>query len=485
MRLTLLSVLYFFMSGLSGQDSLARTQVQGLLEAVHDTLVYHHPFTQDDAGRQLLRNTLDTLLVTAAELPGGDSVHLASFIGHAAALQRAIGDGHLELTSSLPEARAKSLAARQRYISVYDTEDAGFILTRPVPTGTGDTIPLGTTVLQLDGKPVKEIVDALTPFAGLNDHGYPEGASRRAAYSISYGYQRLFGPRDSVLLTTLHNDGEIQNRWINLKYTFPLAKPLSKKESMLIPKTVGLMDLKWLPEDSLWHLRISSFNNGRYKRRKANYYKELKKIFYIINNRPNNGLVFDLRGNGGGSIVKAMEVLAYLTDTTFQYASKWESRSPDAGGKGLFRRLSYRYLGGMHRKDGLYFRPGLLKEQKPHKDKKRYDGKVVVLINETTFSAATMLAHSLREAEGIPIVGATSGGSINQIYGGRFRYFSMGDPGIFKLRIADMNISPWRPGTGNLVPDYEVPVTRDVFLGKRNPRMDMAVEVLKGDILIK
>lgn len=479
MRYLILLSLLVGATSLFAQDSISRADVPDLLRALHDTLVYHHPYTQDDSGRTSIQKTLDSLLATTANLPGGDSVHLSSFITHAAGFQRTIGDGHLQLDPFVSGPRKEALSTRQRYISVYDTDDEGFILLYPLPTGKGDTLPRGTIVSHLDGKPIEEIVKENSSFRGLNDHGFTDGGTRGVAYSLSYVYRLMYGLRDSTLLTFTEEPGVTVDRWIDLRYSFPKAEKKKKRSKDKSTRIGRFMKCRLLTRDSVWHLRITSFDGDDFSAQKTNYYKELKKIFVRINADPGNGLIVDLRSNGGGSINKAMELAYYLSDEPFKFAEVWDSRSPDARGKNLFKRMLWRVAGGTRREGDLYYQPNFTKYVKPYPARKRYKGPVALIVNESSFSAATMIAHTLRVTTGAPLVGAVAGGSSEIVYGGRYNFYPIGNPVVVQLRVPNMRIKMWRPRSGNLRPDHLIPITRSDMIDRDyDARTNKAIELL-------
>lgn len=478
MRCLIFLSLLFGASTLFAQDSISRTEIPELIQAIHDTLVFHHPFTQDETGRRILRESLADLKSTVPGLPGGDSVHISTLIHHAAGLQRATGDGHLNLSPFIPMPRLYAIMARQRIISVYHTDDVGFILNHHLPTVAGDTLPEGTQITHLDGTPVSNIVEENAGFNGLNDHGFAGGGYRIVGYNLSGFYRMMYGIRDSTLVRAVNDSGQSAEYWVDLLHTYPGSpvKPHKRDKSVRLSE---LVVHEFLPEDSVWHLRIRTFDNNSFSSQKVNYRKEIRKIFGRMKQSPGKGLILDLRSNGGGSINKAMKLAYYLADEPFKHAEVWDTYSPDARGPNVFSRLLRWTFGGTRRDGKRYYQPNFMKLKTPYPDRKQYGGPVVIIINELTFSAATILAHTLRQTNGINLVGATSGGSSEVIYGGRYKFYPISQPVKLTLRVPDNRIQMWRPGSGNLAPDFEVPLTRAFFLDRENdPRVNKAVELL-------
>jgi hypothetical protein len=132
-------------------------------------------------------------------------------------------------------------------------------------------------------------------------------------------------------------------------------------------------------------------------------------------------LVLDLRGNAGGNLFNASELLRYLMPDTFSmcFRRKREKiRFNHRSDMSLATRLTletFRFFPSVRRKmkptcrvqDGLlenrfFFRP---------EEKRAYRGNMVVLINGGTFSAASMVAAFLRKKAGTRLIGEESGGA--------------------------------------------------------------------------
>lgn len=476
MRCLIFLSLLFGVSTLFAQDSISRTEVPDLLRALHDTLVCHHPATQTEAERIPLRQTLEQLLAEVPVVPGGDSVHIADFISHAAAFQELLGDGHLELNPVFPKTTINALRERQRRIAVYKTVDEGFIVLNSVPTISGDTLVRGDRIRALDGIPVETIMERVSSFSGLNDNGRNTGSLRMAGYNLSNAYLRFYGIRDSTLLTLQDDNGRLSDVWVRLKYQHP-RQPEKKKKKR--PKPENFMKSEILPADSIWHLAVRSFSRRTHEAANVNYYRELRQRFALMVANPGKGLIIDLRDNTGGSILRANELMEYLSPVEYQRTSAAESRSPDARPQRFFTRVGSYVLQGRRNRNGVQTLNYLVKPNQPYKARRRYAGNLVVIVNETTFSAAAIAAHGIRKATGAPVVGTSSGGSVNRMYGGDFTSYPIGKDGRFRLQVANFMIRLWQPGIGNLEVDHYVPRTRDdVMNWDYDATVDKAIELL-------
>ena len=132
-------------------------------------------------------------------------------------------------------------------------------------------------------------------------------------------------------------------------------------------------------------------------------------------------LIIDVRDNSGGQSGRAEALLRYLASSPFALTDTVAVRASEAFKAQMKRRipaavrwLPLQYLDGQGRavwgapEGRIVGMPG--KHVPPHDADKRFDGRVTVLVNEGTFSAATLFAAAVKELEIGVLVGRETGG---------------------------------------------------------------------------
>ncbi|MFY7786788.1 MAG: S41 family peptidase, partial [Thermoflexibacteraceae bacterium] len=155
-------------------------------------------------------------------------------------------------------------------------------------------------------------------------------------------------------------------------------------------------------------LQIASFDNRRFS-------KFYRKAFQLLKDHQITHLVIDLRNNGGGKVQDANELMTYLLDKPFTYHFERKKQKL----KGL---LQYSQQG----KFWLRITPAIFRffattQQDSnviyhtwhHKAKQylQFKGKVFVLTNGGTFSAAATVASYLKNLSNSTLIGTETGGS--------------------------------------------------------------------------
>jgi C-terminal processing protease CtpA/Prc len=159
--------------------------------------------------------------------------------------------------------------------------------------------------------------------------------------------------------------------------------------------------------DSIAILDLNSF--AGYSQRKF-----ISKTFKELNEKKINNLVLDLRDNGGGQVLTALQVLSYLLpQPTMLEARRNNKIIPFYGymrGK-LMIKLSNKALNQTKHKtiDSLYYAYLPIRKAKNN----FYKGKLFVLVNGGSFSASVITAAYLKRYERATIIGQETGGTEN------------------------------------------------------------------------
>ncbi|NJC25153.1 hypothetical protein GGR27_000634 [Lewinella antarctica] len=474
---------------LAGQHSVADTRAIPLLRTIRDTIAYHHPAAQSAATRAALRLAYDDAELTLQQLIAapGDSIGVQDFILTAATFQRQLQDGHLQLRPHRSKAWKKAHKDYRRP-STYLTADDQLILVTDLPTNQ-DTLRKGTEILAFNGQPVADLIDQLTVFSGLNDEGYDRAARVIHSKSLAYHYQERYGYRDSLTVTYLVPEtGSTRDAAIGMLVPEAAdatddpptrsAKKRARKETeaKLHEK---FLSLKKAPDSSAWILTVRSFSDSRFKH--ANYGRLLKQSFAKINESGLGKLILDLRVNGGGDMGNARTLIRYLVDEPFVMVDEVVSTAPTAGGVGLFQKYGLYVGAGVRKRNDGYHLGYAEKVAKPMRN--GFRGDLVVLVDEGTFSASTLVARTLDVMDVGVLVGTRTGGGTGTLFGGKLRKIILGEKNELQLSliVPVWTFKPLGATPGTVTPDVIISFTKEDLLKDISPMYTKALEILNGD----
>jgi hypothetical protein len=277
-------------------------------------------------------------------------------------------------------------------------------------------ITRGVILKSIDGKPINFIVDSM--FSFLSTDGYntthkyqtlSNGSTFRTLYAV------IFGLKQRTPVEFIDTAGRLQTATLSLynpradtprTVTRPV-QTLSRKER----KRFELESMRSLRIDTALNaafMEVNTFTKGSKLRsffRRS--FKEIKKK-NVLN------LVIDLRGNGGGSVVLSNLLTKYIADKPFVIAdSLYALKRSSAYGKyrnnRFFNWLFLQFLTKKRRDDKYHFRLYEGKKFKP-KGSNHFDGTTYILTGGNTFSAASLVAKTVREQEDVMVVGEETGG---------------------------------------------------------------------------
>ena len=160
-------------------------------------------------------------------------------------------------------------------------------------------------------------------------------------------------------------------------------------------------------EPSVAYLQISDFDGVQ----DIHYHY----IFKMLAESKTSNLIIDLRYNYGGAMDNANNLMSYIIDTVASYSlvTPMQTKEFDYYDEaGMFQRLAgmfyFMFLdkGSYNIQNGNWYWQSFIEPRKHY----NFNGKVYILINEHTLSAASYLASQLKHRSGAILIGSPSGG---------------------------------------------------------------------------
>jgi C-terminal processing protease CtpA/Prc len=343
-------------------------------------------------------------------------------------------------------------AAHEDWPAIRLIEAGGKALIYRVGNSLADTIPLGSIVTAVDGRPVDQY---------LEEQVMPYVASSTDHIRLAVGVSRLLRgePGSEFTITFEKPDGE--STAVTL-----VRDDRHKKEDYIqfkLPKSNGeLLEFRWI-NDSIAYLALNAFHDEAIVPQFEAIYEELKTC---------SGLIIDLRFNGGGSSDIAMEILSHFTDEPLNGAV-WKTRKHVA---------AYKAWGNFDEKYKAYAEGDAWKEgSMPLLEPKTGNTHIVptcVLIGRRTASAAEDFLVFADKVPHFTTIGEKTYGSSGQPIivdlpgGGNFRVCTKVD-----------TYPDGREFIGyGIIPDVEIGRKPEHIRGETDFVLDQAVTRLQGSL---
>lgn len=233
--------------------------------------------------------------------------------------------------------------------------------------------------------------------------------------------QKVMGPAGSEITLTVQREDRSE----------PFNVTLTRKEI-----TVPSVDYRMIEGENLGYLQIITFGGDTRQ--------ELKDALKDLLQQDPNGLIIDLRNNGGG----------YL-QTSIQVASQFI-------GEGIILYEDYGFDQGM-------------KTYEANRGGLATDIPLVVLVNQGSASASEIVAGAIQDHERASLVGMTTFGK-----GSVQNWIELSDQqGAIRVTIARWLTPDKREiHQQGLTPDYEVELTEEDLENELDPQLDKAIKVL-------
>lgn len=341
----------------------------------------------------------------------------------------------------------------------------------------------GKKILVINGISVDKILQELQSLLPLESPARPNLTRVLDGQTFSSFYRLIYGESDRFDLVLVGADSETIRVSIKAKSYLEFKKAYRKKGLNIVEDDVELLALN----DICIYTRFRSFNpeDGayQYKGQAIGFKQVLSNLKNVLLKDRFSTLLLDLRGNEGGYWQHAEKLLELLLAHELElYAFK---RLPgknnlDNGVDKPIKDLGTPFLLKPFfekQPDGTYLqRMESIKTIKPNKN--NFNGNVILLVDEFTYSAALKLAVALRLANRATIYGRETSGRVDggsSVFSFNFQLphsgFYVSLPQVWE----GWNVPPGDDPTRGLVPDVTVPLTIEDYLAGRDPVLKRAL----------
>jgi len=338
-------------------------------------------------------------------------------------------------------------------------------------------------VVAIDGRPVREWIDAASPWI---NQGSPQYRTRRALgllRSIEH-FRGVMGLATGTPVTVqlAAADGTRTELELPVVGSKPLFGEWPRRAPLELPAGVR-------------YLRIESMDDD------PEFLARIERVMETA--RDAHGLVVDVRGNGGGSRAVLRRVMPYFVDpgtakvVNIGAARLWKGEEdPHAPAGFLDNRFLYpaNWDGWTDAERTLLvrtareFRPEwtppsgdfsgwhyMIVGAHTNPDAYRFGGEVVVLMDDGCFSATDIFLGALKGLPGVTLMGTASGGG-----SARSKSFELEHSGV-GLRLASMasfQVDGMLYDGRGIDPDVHAPPTAGYFIGSEDPQLAAALKAL-------
>jgi hypothetical protein len=372
----------------------------------------------------------------------------------------------------------------------------------------------GAEIIAVNDKKISELIPQY--YKLFTSDGYNKTfKAKRMAYMFPAFFSNENGIQDSIHYSFKQNDS-LQSVCIKRKKTEPLKTNKTKtktKEAVTIvdakqkkkikndKSTYGYneitktnnRELKFIEKDSsVALLKIKHFDLGNPSR----FYDESFSKIQLLKTKT---LIIDLRNNPGGGLKEIINLYSYLSDTTYVFINPFEVSSKTA----LIQKMPFSkspliakilmtpfyapvaFFKVHKQENGNYYCSSSLSKPKPI-NKKAFRGKIYVLINGGTFSAASIISSNLKGSKRATFVGEETGGAYNGTVAGIMPVIKLPHSEI-NMTIGLLVVAPNHktPLEGHgIFPDKEITPTITDYINGKDPELNWILEDIKKNSTI-
>lgn len=364
---------------------------------------------------------------------------------------------------------------------------------------TDSTLSEGDEILKLGDVNVAEVAQKARSLQSADGNNASWKNKFVSLFYFEEVYTEYYGGKSPFAITVLDKNGVIREVSVSTpeKMTEPV-KPepiLSRKEffkrekARLEAERAALINFRLTQADSSAAiLKIAGFSYDYVYG--VSYKKKHKAFFETISEKNIQNLVIDLRGNTGGNLMIAEDLMRYLVNKPFKSIEKSELQTEDIH---YLKTLSQHFEKQRHghgftmktvkrKNENTYtFRFSDKPVKKPY-PQYGFDGNVYIITDGWVFSAGSIFVSSLRTNRKVTIVGEETGGAAVGCSGGRISRLVLPNTHlrVFFPHFRIYAVTEAKADGHGVIPDYEVKPTLSDIANKRDPEMKKVFELMKG-----
>lgn len=382
------------------------------------------------------------------------SMSLLEFYGPMSFLGSMSNEGHLKIGHTRDTVQNGFLNDRYDYlpISCWFSGDRAFVRQyygREKGPGKGDEI------LSINGRKTSDVINQILPYLP-SDGQINTYKMKKMVSGFSWYYYLFVDQPDSFTIEfSRYDSGDKYQTSISAIPRSDMVEIFTKlntdQKKKAEPNINDFYELEI--EQDVARLTLKSFDwrlVEKYKLKPSDFYKEVFAKLVGVKN-----LIVDLRSNTGGRKKFASAILPYLSDPGNGYFKKTVTT------KG--KKKEYKY---------------------PKSSKLKFEGKVFVLVNGETFSAAATLARYLKEYANAVCIGEEGGGRYEGYVAGSSETVYLPNSKL-KIQIPIYNnlyppSSKQQTTNRGLIPDHEITYSISDFMNERDRSLQKAHELING-----
>ena len=445
------------------------------------TLRLTHPAVGRTASAQDLVATRERIL---ADLP--DSATVLAFAGAVQPLLDTLRGGHVGIYPRGIGRGSRRSARRSRLPLSPRRLTDGRVVVAQVAEGS-DTALIGEEVVAVEGQPIAGLLDEISRFGGGSDGPNVTGVAERAARRIPSYLAWRDGARDTFHVE-LRRGAPATGReaaWPPYAVALPAAGTAGGRGGNARERR---RRRAWRPlgygfdaDRGVAVLDVNSFSG--YDPLNFRWPIALRRAVARARRDGARGLVLDLRGNGGGRSANVATLLRQVVVEPTPLYGPWTlPRSGWLNASPINRVLLGANVLAARGEDARFGR-WMRHRVKPRR--RGFAGRVVVLIDGGTFSAAAATAAVLKSSRRATLVGREAGGNYHETYAGLFSTVALRDSGLV-LRVPHLLIpvavDPSVQSFGeSLQPDVAWPLRREALLTDTDEVLLLGLELAAGE----